>query len=326
MARALMRAVRVHAFGGPEVLRCDEVPRPLPGPGEVLVRVHAAGFNPPDAYARSGFVDIPEAVRPVLPLPFTPGSDISGVITELGPDVTGWAVGEAVLGLVRFPSPGNGARGYAQYATAPVAHLARKPADLDHVHAAGLPMAALTAHQFLFDLIGLAPGSTVLVNGAAGGVGHFAVQLAKGAGAHVIGVASGRHETFLRGLGVDRFVDYTATAVAEAVRGVDHVLDTVGGPHGHRLLPVVRDGGTVSPVFFGEYHRERAGERGITFPSGQVYSDGPRLAELARLTATGRLRVAVDSVFPLDRAAEAHERAGHGHIQGKIVLRVADEG
>jgi NADPH:quinone reductase-like Zn-dependent oxidoreductase len=317
----------VHAFGGPEVLRYDEVPRPVPGPGEVLVRVHAAGFNPPDAYARAGFANIPAALRPVLPLPFTPGSDISGVIAELGPDVTGWAVGEAVLGLVRFPSPpGHGARGYAQYATAPVAHLARKPAGLDHVHAAGLPMAGLTAHQFLFEHIGLAPGSTVLVNGAAGGVGHFAVQLAKGAGAHVVGVASGRHEAFLRALGVDGFVDYTTTAVPDAVRGADHVLDTVGGPHGHRLLGAVRDGGTVSPVFFGEYHRGRAGERGITFPSGQVYSDGPRLAGLAALAAAGSLRVAVDSVFPLDRAADAHERAARGHVQGKIVLRVAEEG
>jgi NADPH:quinone reductase-like Zn-dependent oxidoreductase len=149
------------------------------------------------------------------------------------------------------------------------------------------------------------------------------VQLAKTRRAHVIGVASGRHEAFLRGMGVDRFVNYTTTSPGETVRDVDHVFDTVGGPDGHRLLPVLRRGGTLMPVFYGEYHRERAAELGITFLAGQVRSDGARLAELARLIDGGRLRVGIDGVYPLAGARDAHERAGRGHIQGKIVLRVA---
>jgi NADPH:quinone reductase-like Zn-dependent oxidoreductase len=318
---ATMKAVRIHRFGGPDVLTHEEVPRPAPGPGEVLVRVHAAGVNPPDWYARTGFATVPQA--PMRPdLPYTPGSDVSGVVAAVGPDVTEWRAGDEVFGLVRFPQLNNGGKGYAEYTTSPASHLARKPSSIDHVQAAAVPMAALTAYQFLFDHIALQPNRTVLVNGAAGGVGHFLVQLAKTRGARVIAVASGRHEAFLRGLGVDQFVDYTANPVADLVRDVDHLIDTVGGPHGYRLLPTVRAGGTVSPVFFGEYHRDQAAARGITFPSGQVHSDGAQLGELARLIDDGRVRIGIDSVFGLAEASKAHERAEQGHLQGKIVLQV----
>ncbi|MEV0971625.1 NADP-dependent oxidoreductase [Microtetraspora glauca] len=325
MPRTTMKAVRVHAFGGPEALVYEEVPRPEPGPGEVLVRVHAACLNPPDWYGRTGFANIPEEIRPRLSLPWTPGSDISGVVAAVGPEVTDLTEGDAVFGLVRFPDIHNGGKGYAEYTTSPVSHLARKPESIDHVRAAGVPMAGLTAYQFLFDHVRLEPGKTVLVNGAAGGVGHFLVQLAKTRDAHVIAVASGRHKEFLRGLGVDEFIDYTITDVAKAVRGVDHLLDTVGGLQGHRFLPVVKAGGTISPVFFGEYHHDRAAELGITFASGQVHSDGAQMAELARLIDTGAVRVGIDSVFPLADAARAHDRAEQGHIQGKIVLQVVEE-
>ena len=320
-----MKAVRVHEHGGPEVLRYEEVPVPRPGIGEVLVRIHATCLNPPDWYVRSGYPLVPEELRPKVDLPLIPGSDVSGVVAEVGPAVGGWQVGDEVFGLVRFPRHNDGARSYAEYTTAPAYHLASKPAGLDHVHAAGVPMAGLTAYQFLFDHIGLEEGKTVLVNGAAGGVGHFAVQLAKTRGAHVIGVASGRHEEFLRDLGVDEFFDYTTTDVTEKVRDVDHLVDSVGGPHGHRFLPVLRPGGTISPVFFGDYHPERAAELGISFRPGQVHSDGRQMGELARLLEEGALRVGVDGVFPLSEAAKAHERAEKGHIQGKIVLNVAGD-
>ncbi|MFG1703105.1 NADP-dependent oxidoreductase [Nonomuraea sp. M3C6] len=318
-----MNAVRIHEFGGPEVLTYEKVPRPEPGPGEVLIRVHAAGLNPPDWYARIGFANIPEQMRPTLPLPSTPGSDASGVVVALGPEVTDWQEGDEVFGLIRFPSLGNGGKAYAEYTTSPAEHLARKPASIDHVHAAGVPMAGLTAYQYLFDHIGLEPGSRVLVNGAAGGVGHFAAQLAKDAGAYVIGVASGRHGAFLGDLGVDEFIDYTAVAAEDVVRDIDCLIDTVGGPRGYRFLPVLKDGGTLSPVFYGEYHLEEAAKRGIVRRSGQVHSDGKQMAELARLLEAGRLRVGIDSVFSLPEAPKAHERAEQGHIQGKIVLRVA---
>ncbi|WP_347402868.1 NADP-dependent oxidoreductase [Protofrankia symbiont of Coriaria ruscifolia] len=326
MTTATMKAVRVHAFGGPEVLMYEEVPRPEPGPGNVLIRVHAAGLNPPDWYARTGFANIPEELgRPKLLVPFTPGSDVSGVVAAVGPGVTGLHVGDAVFGLVRFPELNNGGRGYAEYTTSPASHLARKPASIDHVHAAGVPMAGLTAYQYLFDHVRLEPDRSVLVNGAAGGVGHFVAQLAKTRDARIIGVASGRHETFLRKLGVDQFIDYTTTAAEQVVRDVDLVVDTVGGPRGHRFLPVLKRGGTISPVFFGEYHRERAAELGITVTSGQVHSDGAQMAELARLIDTGRVQVGIDSVFPLADAGKAHERAEQGHIQGKIILRVVED-
>ncbi|WP_327589072.1 NADP-dependent oxidoreductase [Nonomuraea sp. NBC_00507] len=319
---ATMHAVRVHTLGGPEVLAYEEIARPEPGPGEVLLRVHAAGVNPPDWYARRGFANIPEGMRPQVPLPFTPGTDVSGVVAALGPGVTEWQVGDEVFGLLRFPS--LGARAYAEYTTSPVGDLARKPESVDHLHAAGVPMAGLTAYQFLFDHIKLEPGSRVLVNGAAGGVGHFAVQLAKDAGCHVIGVASGRHEAFLKELGVAEFVDYTQKVAGEAVRDVDCVLDSVGGPQAYRLLPAIKDGGVYSPIFLGEYGEEEMARRGIEKRGRQVRSDGGQMAELARLMDEGRLRTGVDSVFPLRDAAKAHERAEHGHIQGKIVLQVAD--
>ncbi|MBB5874243.1 NADPH:quinone reductase-like Zn-dependent oxidoreductase [Allocatelliglobosispora scoriae] len=319
-----MKAIRVHRQGAPDVLTYEEVPRPVPGRGEVLVRVHAAGINPPDWYARRGLANIPAELRPEITFPFTPGSDISGVVAETGAGVTEFAVGDEVFGLLFRLTPGvmNGGKAYAEYATAPVTALARKPVSVDHVQAAAVPMAGLTAYQYLWEILKPDPGATVLVNGAAGGVGHFAAQLAKVRGARVIGVASTRHEAFLAELGVDRFVDYTATAVTEAVRDVDVVIDTVGGPHGHRFLDVLAPGGVLSPVFFGDYHRDRAAELGIAVVGGQVRSDGAGLAELARLIDAGRVRIGIDSVFDLADAAAAHERAERGHIQGKIVLRV----
>ncbi|MFC9397477.1 NADP-dependent oxidoreductase [Streptomyces sp. NPDC057027] len=321
MGTATMRAVRLHAFGGPEELIYEEVARPEPGPGEVLVRVHAAGVNPPDWYARRGFENVPAELRPDWAPPLILGSDISGVVTSLGPGVTEWQPGDEVFGLVNFPGR---ASGYAEYVVSPVTHLARKPAVLGHTDAAAVPMAGLTAYQYLFTHLSDRVGDTVMVNGAAGGVGHFAVQLARAAGAKkVIAVASGRHEEFLQDLGVDRFVDYTRTPVEEVVRDVDLLIDTVGGPHAHRLLPTVRPGGRIAPVFLGDYRRERAAELGITVEAmRQVRSSGSDLAELATLMDGGRVRAAIDSVFPLRDAAAAHTRAEEGHLQGKIVLNV----
>ncbi|MFI9213607.1 NADP-dependent oxidoreductase [Streptomyces sp. NPDC053253] len=322
MSTATMRAVRLHAFGGPEQLVYEEVARPEPGPGEVLVRVHAAGVNPPDRYARRGFQDFPVELRPNWTPPLILGSDISGVVTALGPGVTEWQPGDEVFGLVNFPGR---ASGYAEYAVSPAAHLARKPAALGHTEAAAVPMSGLTAYQYVFTHLRGRTGSTVLVNGAAGGVGHFAAQLVRVAGAkEVIAVASGRHEEFLLGLGVDRFVDYTRTPAEKAVRDVDLLIDTVGGPNAHRLLPTVRRGGRIAPVFLGDYHRERAAELGITLNETmwQVRSSGSDLAALAVLLDAGQVSVRIDSVFALRDAAAAHTRAERGHLQGKIVLNV----
>lgn len=168
----------------------------------------------------------------------------------------------------------------------------------------------------------LGSGTTVLINGAAGGVGHFAVQLAKWKGAHVIAVASGAHESFLRELGADEFIDYTQSRPEELVRGADLVLDTVGGPRSSRFLPVLRRGGSLFPVFFGAFDEAETARLGVTVTGTQVRSNGAQLAELGRLLDTGTVRTAVDSTFALADARAAHERAARGHIQGKIVLTV----
>ncbi|MEU0842041.1 NADP-dependent oxidoreductase [Streptomyces sp. NPDC005962] len=330
-----MKAIRLHEHGGPDVLRSEEVPTPEPGPGEVLVRVHAVGVNPPDWYVRGGLSSMP-GTESTLSLPAIPGTDVSGVVAAVAPDVDGFAVGDEVFGLLRFPSFDGSA--YAEYVAAPASDLAHKPTGIDHVHAAGAPMAGLTAWQYLIELghdhpspfqetrhrpVPLGADTTVLVNGAAGGVGHFAVQLAKRKGARVVAVASGTHEPFLRALGADQFIDYTKSRPEEHAHDVDLVLDTVGGPASRRFLRTLKRGGALFPVFPGEYDDEETAKLGVTVSLTQVRSNGAQLAELGRLLDTGTVRVAIDSTFPLADARAAHERAARGHIQGKIVLTVA---
>lgn len=337
MPAQTMRASRLHEFGGPEVLRYEEVPVPDLGPGEVLVRVHAVGVNPPDWYLRDGLSSLPPEWRPDVPLPVIVGSDVSGVVEDLAPDVQDLSAGDEVFGMVRFPSFGQSAA-YAQYVAAPASDLALKPAGVDHVHAAASAMAGLTAWQFLVERghehpnplqpelhhpMALDAGSTVLVNGAAGGVGHLAVQLARWKGARVVAVASGAHESFLRELGADEFVDYTKTAPEDVVEGVDLVLDTLGGPTSGRFLRTLKRGGALYPVFIASIDPEDLERLGVSTSMTQVRSNGAQLAELGALLEAGTVRVAIDSTFPLAQAHRAHERAALGHIRGKIVLTVA---
>jgi len=336
MSEMTMKAIRIHEFGGPEVLRHDDAPVPTPGTGEVLVRVAAVAVNPPDWYAREGFPGVPRDMIPPMELPMVLGTDVSGVVASVGADVEGFSPGDEVFGLLRFPATFQSGA-YAEYVTAPATDLARKPAGIGHAEAAGVAMAGLTAWQFLIELghdhpspfqeaqhrpVPIGPGTTVLVNGAAGGVGHLALQLAKWQGARVIAVASGPHEDFLRELGADEFIDYTKDHPEEVARDVDLVLDTVGGPQSHRLLRVLKRGGALFPVYMAEYDPEEVARLGITTSSTQVRSSGPQLEELGRLVEAGTLRVAVDSTYPLADARQAHERAARGHLQGKIVLTV----
>lgn len=335
MSTDTMKAIRLHEFGGPEVMRYEEAPIPVLKPGEVLVRVHAVGINPPDWYLREGYKDLPPEWRPPVPFPVILGSDVAGVVVAVAADVQGFSVGDEVYGMVRFPSFGESAA-YAEYVAAPASDLAIKPAGIDYVHAAGAPMASLTAWQFLIELGHNEPnplqpemhrpvplnGKTMLVNGAAGGVGHFAVQLAKWKGAHVIAVASGTHESFLSGLGVDEFIDYTKSPPEDVAHDVDLVLDALGGPTTGRFLRTLKRGGALFPVFLGFSDAEEAAKLGVTVSMTQVRSNGPQLAELGRLLDAGTVRVAIDSTFPLSDARKAHERAASGHIQGKIVLTV----
>ena len=331
-----MKAIRLHEFGGPEVLRYEEVPTPQLKTGEVLIRVRAVGINPPDWYLRDGYKSVPN-FKPPVTLPVIPGSDVSGVVEAVASDVRDFSVGDEVFGMVRFPSFGESAA-YAEYVAAPASDLARKPAAIDHTQAAAVPMAGLTAWQFLIELghdqpnpfqpmphrpMALGAGKTVLINGAAGGVGHFAVQLAKWKGARVIAVASGAHESFLRELGADQFIDYTKSPPEDVASNVDLVLDTLGGPTSSRFLRTLKRGGALYPVFMSPIDPEDLARFGVTTSITQVRSNGRQLAELARLLDAGTVRVTIDSTFPLADARQAHERAARGHIRGKIVLTVA---
>jgi NADPH:quinone reductase-like Zn-dependent oxidoreductase len=338
MTSNTMKAVRQHEFGGPEVLRYEDAPRPQLEPGEVVVRVHAAGLNPPDWYLRDGYKMLPAEWQPKIAFPLILGTDVSGVVEAVADDVQGFAVGDEVYAMVRFPTGlAGGSRAYAQYVSVPATELAIKPSRIDHVRAAGAPMSLLTAWQFLVALghnetNPLQPhqhapvplgGKTVMVVGAAGGVGHFALQLAKWKGARVIAVASGEHEALLRDLGADQFIDYTKTAAEDIVRDIDLVVDAVGGATSARFLKTLKRGGALFPIFpLGFSGAEEAEKLGITVSATQVRSNGAQLAELAGLLDAGVIRVVIDSTFALADARGAHERAAKGHIAGKIVLEV----
>lgn len=334
----MMKAVQLHEFGGPGVLRYEDAPRPMAAGGEVLVRVHAAGLNPPDLYLRDGYRSLPPEWQPDPTFPLILGTDVSGVVAAVGDDVAGFNVGDEVYAMVRFPEDlmkGSGA--YAEYAVVPESELALKPAAIDHVQAAGAPMSLLTAWQFLVELghdtanpfqsfrhepLPL-EGKTVLVNGAGGGVGHLAVQVAKWKGGRVIAVASGQHEALLHDLGADQFIDYSKTAAEAVVQDVDLVVDAVGGANLERFLKIIKRGGAlflVNPLGFSG--QDEAAKRGITVSSTQVRSNGAQLAEAGRLLDNGTIRVVIDSTYPLKEASAAHERASRGGIQGKVVLIV----
>ncbi|MFJ9849663.1 NADP-dependent oxidoreductase [Streptomyces sp. NPDC101150] len=307
-----MRAVIQQSFGGPEVLEVVETERPKPLAGEVLVKVHASAVNPIDVAVRSGA--IPLLGEP----PFGVGWDISGVVEEAGPGAR-FAVGDEVYGMPFFPRAANG---YAEYVAVPSRQVARKPARLDHVHAAAIPLAALTAWQGLVQAAGVKEGDRVLIQRAAGGVGHFAVQIAKARGAHVIAVASAARHDFVRGLGADEVIDYRTTDYTETVKDVDIVLDSMA--QGDRALGVLRPGGVLISVL--EHGNPELAARveaaGRRFAGISVEPDYAALEEIAELVDAGRISPYVEQTFPLEEAGKAHELVAAAHVQGKIVLTV----
>lgn len=306
-----MRVIRQEVFGGPEVLQLVETERPEPMGTEVLVRVRAAGVNPVDWFTRAG-----EGYLDSFPL--TVGWDVSGVVEETGLGVTRFAPGDEVFGLPWFPRQ---AAGYAEYVTAPSRQLARKPQRLSHEEAAGLPLAGLTAWQVLVDAAGVGPGQRVLITGAAGGVGHLAVQIAKARGAYVIGTASAAKHDFVRGLGADEVIDYMRVDPVAAVSDLDVVFDPVGGADARGWLPVIKPGGMLLPFQSdGAELSAIAAEHRVRTALVLVEPDGHALEELAALAEAGRLRVEIDTVLPLAEAAKAHEIGERGRTRGKIIL------
>lgn len=326
-----MKAIQIHSYGGPEVLKYEDVARPTAEPDEVLLRVFATGLYPGDGYIRSGYTKLPAELRRSLmqrfSLPLIPGTQASGIVEAVGPGVTEFHKGDAVYGLLHFPSQGGHPGTYAEYIRARVTDLAFKPAQIDHLHAAAVPMAALTVWQGITEHTKLAAGQTVLVNGAAGGTGHFAVQLAKFKGARVIGIASGRHAAFLRQLGVDEFIDYTITPPAQVVQGVDLVIDTVGSMGENPLIGTLKRGGTI--LWIGQRPLARAFgteyiENDIISEKMQVRSNGEHLTRISELIDAEHLQVVLDTVVPLELAHKAHEHAESGHLRGVIVLKVGE--
>jgi NADPH:quinone reductase-like Zn-dependent oxidoreductase len=307
-----MRAVVQETFGGPEVLKIKEVPSPSALPTELVVRVKAVGINPVEVYIRSG--RFPLIGQP----PFILGWDISGVVESVVPGTNRFAVGDEVFGMPLFPRPANA---YAEQVASPSRQLSRKPRTLDHVHAAALPLAGLTAWQSLVDVASVSPGNRVLVHAGGGGVGHIAVQIAKARGAYVIATASEDKHAFVQSLGVDEIVDYRHVDFSATVHDIDVVLETVGGDYGERSLKTLRPGGLLVTIVdrLNEKLAAKAKEAGFRFTGVSVEPDHAGLEQLTRLVEDGKLRIHVERTFPLEQAGEAHKFLVTSP-KGKVVL------
>ena len=308
-----MKAVRIHAYGGPDVLTYENAPRPVPGAGEVLIRVHATTVNPFDCAVRAGYMA--NYFKHTLPLIL--GTDVSGVIEEVGAGVTGFTPGDAVYTRAGVSRDGS----YAEFVLAPAADVTAKPKSLDHIQSAALPHVTLTAWQALFELANLNKDHTVLIHGAAGGVGHVAVQLAKGHGAKVIGTA-GMNYSALGSLGVDQAINYITTPFENIVHDVDVVLDTVGGETQQRSWATLKQGGILVSVIQ-QPSEEAAAAHGVR--QAMVFASPPiaqTLTKIAQMADAGQIKPIVSTVLPLQDAQRAHQISEGKHTRGKIVLQV----
>jgi NADPH:quinone reductase-like Zn-dependent oxidoreductase len=308
-----MHAVRIHKFGGPEVLRLETVPRPDPAPGEVLVSVRAASINPVDYKIRNGGYPQVKADQ----LPMTLGRDVAGVITALGASVSDYKVGDEIYAMLPRD---RGA--FAEWVSIPAADCALKPRTLDMVQAGSIPLAALTAWQGLFDKGRLTAGQKVLIHGASGGVGHFAVQFAHAKGAKVFATASGDSLDFVDRLGADQVIDYHKERFETVIHGMDLVYDLIGGETQDRSWGTLKPGGilvsTVQPP-----DQARASKAGVTGLHYMAEPNGAELTEIAALVDAREVKVTIDHIYPLDQVAEAERHLEHDHVRGKVVLAFA---
>jgi NADPH:quinone reductase-like Zn-dependent oxidoreductase len=315
---ATMKAVRFHSYGKPEVLVYEDAPKPEPAAEEVLVKVHATSVNPIDWKIRAGNM---RSFRE-YPLPFILGWDVSGVIESVGAGVTQWKAGDEVYGR---PDMGrNGA--YAEYIAVKGGEIAHKPRSLDHVHSAAIPLVGLTAWQALFDAAGLTAGQKVLIQAAAGGVGHLAIQFAKIKELYVAGTASSRNQEYLKQLGCDLPINYETTRFEDVARDFDAVVESMGGEVRNRSWKVLKKGGILVALIGPPPSEEDAKAHGVRAAIiwGQAKAD--QLAEIGRLIDSrpdsGKVRPEIAAVFPLRDAAKAHQMSETEHVRGKIVLQV----
>lgn len=310
----MMKAVVAHEYGAPEVLKFEEVTRPEPKENEALVRVIASSVNPADPLTLSGKYAREFGTH----LPLIPGYDIAGVVEKTGANVTKLKVGDAVYG---YPTFGGG---WAEYVAVQEWEVAANPASLNFVEAAAVPMVALTAWQALVDVAKLQPGQTILIHGGSGGVGSFAVQIAKALGARVIATASTTNQDLLKQLGADEAVDYTKTRFEDVAKDVDAVLDPVGKETLARSYGVVKKGGIVMSLVARPDPVELK-KRGIRGAGISVHPDADDLAEIAHLIDAGKVKPIVTEVLPLSEAIAAQQQAATHHTRGKVVLRIADD-
>jgi NADPH2:quinone reductase len=315
-----MKAVLFNAYGGSDVLAVGEVPDPVPNDGEVRIQIHAAGVNPVDCKIRLGLVQ--QRIPHVLPV--IPGWDAAGIIDAVGPGVSRLKVGDAVYAYCRKPIVQFGA--YAEYIVLPEEQVALKPEKASFEEAASIPLAALTAWQCLFDASSLHNGQSVLIHAGAGGVGGFAIQLAKNAGAFVIATASRKNHEYVKQLGADEVIDYTKIDFRDAVlaahpKGVDVVFDTVGGEVQIKSADVVRKGGVLVSIL--AYQDEQTLKaKGIQTNYVFVSPNREQLDKLAELFAAGKFKTHITAVFSLPEAAQAHDMIESRRTVGKIVLRI----
>src|SRR6266480_1466309 len=309
-----MQAVVAHEYGAPDVLKVEEVPRPEPNEDEALVRVIASSVNPADPLTLSGKYAREFGTH----LPLIPGYDIAGVIEKTGTNVTKLKVGDGVYG---YPTFGGG---WADYVTVKEWEVAAKPKSLKFVEAAAVPMGALTAWQALVDVAKLQPGQTVLIHGGSGGVGSFAIQIAKARGARVIATASTANQDLLKQLGADVAVDYGKTKFEDVAKDVDVVLDPVGKETLARSYGVVKKGGFIATLV-AEPDQAELKKRGIHGAGISAHADADDLAEIAQLIDAGKIKPMVTQVLPLSEAITAQQQAATHHTRGKVVLRIADE-
>lgn len=305
-----IRKVRIHRFGGPEVLRVDEVEQSMPDALQVLVSVKAASVNPVDFKIRKGQYPAVKEDR----LPYTLGRDVSGTVEKCGPQATQFEIGDAVLGVVSICGGG-----YAEKAVLDQSALARKPGSIDHLHAGAISLAGLTAWQGLFRHGQLKKGQSVLIHGGSGGVGHFAIQFAKAKGAHVLTTVSTDNVDFARGLGADIVIDYKTQRFEEQAQDLDMVFDLIDGETRERSWRLLKRGGVLVSTLT-EPSQEKAKEQGVRALRYTVEADGIELTEIIELVADGEVKPHVQKAFRLEEAAQALGIVEHGGSVGKIVL------
>jgi NADPH:quinone reductase-like Zn-dependent oxidoreductase len=309
-----MKAVRIHSFGPPEVISLEDVSKPEPADGEVVVQVKAAGVGPWDALIRSGRSVLPQA------LPLTLGSDLSGVVHAVGAGVQGFGIGDEVFGVTNERFTGA----YAEYAVAKATMIAPKPKTLNHTHAASVPVVAVTAWQMVFELAQLSPGQSVLIHGGAGNVGGYLLQLAERARTIVITTAAAKDLSYVRSLGGYGVIDYRARRFEEQVKEIDAVLDTAGGDTLERSYGALKRGGILVSSA-AQPSQEKARQHGIRAPFFLVQVTTERLKRIAELIDAGELKTKVGEVLWLDEARQGHQMLeGAPHRRGKIVIKVAD--